>query len=520
MPKIKSVRINLKGNPLEGLLITDIPVSARLVVLIGPNGSGKTSLLDAFKVNERGGKVNHHPSQTRPVLVECHNLGPPHDINLYMRSAYRTEHSLSIQAKLMVIPTLPAIPPRSTPRSNTQDTRVASNFQTLLHNAHEKTTHSTLTWTEAVKELFSPVSQRLQRVFPYLLIPDIDYPTGGNETGTLETLCFERSGQRYRYEHLSAGEKEVFDLLFDLDRSAQANQDALYCIDEPELHLHTELQARLLDELLDFLPDPSQLWIATHSIGIIRRAMELHRSKTDGEIVFLDFGELRFNGPQTLKPSRADRTLWKKALSVALHDMVDLVVPQTIILCEGRPLGTGTPDRAEFDSKVYRTLFAESHPDADFFSGGSSGQIENDLLKLAATLRHMARGVKVIKLIDRDDKSPVEIAERQAKGDRVLSRYSIENFLWSDEIIDKLLLLHGHESETERIKALIRDTSKPEDFLVSIKDTVREARAELVKLSGLHGTGSNQHSFAKHVLAPLVTKETTTYQDLEKDIFG
>src|ERR1700720_4060363 len=137
MPKIKSVRINLKGNPLEGLFITDIPVSARLVVLIGPNGSGKTSLLDAFKVNERGGKVNHHPSHTRPVVVECHNFGSPYEINLYMRSAYRTEHSLSIQAGLMVI-TAYAIPPRSAPRSNTQDTRVAANFQDLLYNAHVK----------------------------------------------------------------------------------------------------------------------------------------------------------------------------------------------------------------------------------------------------------------------------------------------------------------------------------------------------------------------------------------------
>ena len=45
--KIKTIKI--KGfKRFTDLIITDIPESARLVILVGPNGSGKTSLFESF----------------------------------------------------------------------------------------------------------------------------------------------------------------------------------------------------------------------------------------------------------------------------------------------------------------------------------------------------------------------------------------------------------------------------------------------------------------------------------------
>ena len=45
--KIKEIRIN-KFKRFSNLYIKDIPESAKLIVLVGPNGCGKTSLFEAF----------------------------------------------------------------------------------------------------------------------------------------------------------------------------------------------------------------------------------------------------------------------------------------------------------------------------------------------------------------------------------------------------------------------------------------------------------------------------------------
>ena len=57
---------------------------------------------------------------------------------------------------------------------------------------------------------------------------------------------------------------------------------------EPEAHMHTALQAKLLAEMYNLINDQSQLWLATHSIGMLQQAKELE-SQHPGSVVFLDF---------------------------------------------------------------------------------------------------------------------------------------------------------------------------------------------------------------------------------------
>ena len=72
----------------------------------------------------------------------------------------------------------------------------------------------------------------------------------------------------FHYKNLSAGEKAAFDLLLDLFVKRSEYPDAIYCIDEPEAHTAIALHGRLLEVMLDMTPPESQLWIATHSIGV------------------------------------------------------------------------------------------------------------------------------------------------------------------------------------------------------------------------------------------------------------
>src|ERR1700687_1343549 len=177
MPKIKSVRINLKEHPLSDLFITDIPASARLVVLLGPNGCGKTLLLNAFRhlvpAFRRG--------PTHYVDVECYGLTDfAMSLNLYMRSAYRTEHTLRLSAPEMIVPypPNPGSPPRSVPELRGPDCRMTLNFQKLLHQAYRAMAKDNKDWTQAVKDLFSPINERMKRLFLDLEISDIPYPEG------------------------------------------------------------------------------------------------------------------------------------------------------------------------------------------------------------------------------------------------------------------------------------------------------------------------------------------------------
>ena len=53
----------------------------------------------------------------------------------------------------------------------------------------------------------------------------------------------------FSYRNLSAGEKSAFDLILDMVVQSKYYPDAIYCIDEPETHMHTKLQGRVLREL-------------------------------------------------------------------------------------------------------------------------------------------------------------------------------------------------------------------------------------------------------------------------------
>ena len=114
--------------------------------------------------------------------------------------------------------------------------------------------------------------------------------------------------------------------------------DTVFGIDEPEAHMNTRLQGTLLHELYDLIPNGSQMWVATHSIGMMRKARDLYQ-KHPGDVIFLDFEGHDFDRPVTLHPVAPTRAFWERILRVALDDLSDLVAPREIIICEGNPKG-------------------------------------------------------------------------------------------------------------------------------------------------------------------------------------
>ena len=98
--------------------------------------------------------------------------------------------------------------------------------------------------------------------------------------------------------------------------------------------MNTRLQSALLEELYNLVPHEAQLWVATHSIGMMRKARELDTNQP-GTVAFLDFGGRDFDRSAIITPSRPTRAFWENVLNVALDDLATLVVePQQVVHCQ------------------------------------------------------------------------------------------------------------------------------------------------------------------------------------------
>ena len=134
--------------------------------------------------------------------------------------------------------------------------------------------------------------------------------------------------------NLSVGEIAIFDLLLDVIIKNVIDDETIICIDEPELHIHTKLQGQLLEKLYNLISPKSQLWIATHSIGMVRKAQDLWREDPES-VVFLDFSNHNFDEQVTLKPMTPDPDFWARTYEVALGDLAELVITERTVFCEG-----------------------------------------------------------------------------------------------------------------------------------------------------------------------------------------
>jgi hypothetical protein len=69
--------------------------------------------------------------------------------------------------------------------------------------------------------------------------------------GKVAQITFHKGDSEFHYNYLSAGEKEVFNLLINLLSRGSFFQDTIYFFDEIDLHLNTKLQFNLLKEVTE-----------------------------------------------------------------------------------------------------------------------------------------------------------------------------------------------------------------------------------------------------------------------------
>lgn len=539
--KIRRVELN-NFKRFTHLIVEDIPQSVKLVVMVGPNGSGKTSFFEAinhyykyFGYNDTGdysylSKEGHknvsqaknwYELSSRLVDINFFDTSFPkstgnNDIrkHFYFRSAYRNEPDFQISSMQK------QNDPTESIRLSTliqNDLTVSANYQRLIadtiSSVYNKDNDNKMVG-RLRDELTGKIARAMERVFNDLKFSSVGRPL---ENGSF--YFTKGTTENFHYRNLSAGEKSAFDLILDMVIQSRYYPDAIYCIDEPEIHMHTSLQGKVLRELFELIPGNSQLWLATHSIGMLQEAEDIEK-EYHGTVVFLDFGDRDFDTEQIIRPAKISRAILDKFYELAFGDFAKLMLPKTIVFCEGDPNGKS---RKDYDKIIYTTIFGETHPEAFFISGKSCSEIEAIEQNLGEIMTKLLASTKVIKIVDRDDLSEQEVKELLEKNIKTLSKRHLESYLLDDSVIKKLCLVNNKEEKySECIEAKkkavenIVAQGKPED---DIKSARGEIYVALKKILALSRCGNKADNFLRDTIAPLITPDMEIYKKLEHDIF-
>ena len=556
--KIKSIKLK-DFKRFTDLTIKEIPETAKLVVMIGPNGCGKSSVFDAlklkdcfpnavgpemisdnyyqileyyFKSNENRyhnsyyGSLNQTPNErirhyeiimhSAPLYhfagdldVKFHGIEPPGEWNksVHVRSAYRNYSG-----------TQPYTARRDDLLEKHRLVRLIENDEVLVLNCWRLASQLLERSSEIGQsgqglndlqgEILGELRDTIGRLFtdPPLVLKNLGHPADG------DLFQFDKgTSERFSFQNLASGEKAALDLLLDVIVTKAEYDETIICIDEPEAHIHTKLQGKLLEELYNLIPEKSQLWIATHSIGMVRKAQDLWREDPDS-VVFLDFGKDNFDEQVILTPIEPDPDFWTRTYEVALGDLAELVIIGRTVFCEGE----------ELDEKCYGNIFNGTYPEVCFVSLGARSNVEKSVTAANLAIEKIARKAKVIGIVDRDKATCGEIKRNTEKGIWTLSRTSIESYLLDDEVLTKLCEDHDASDKVEDLlaakqDALRKNKLKSSDNLKSIVQPIHGAAQKVLKSVNL---GNTRESFMMDMLAPRIQPGMKVYEDLHDDIFG
>ena len=530
--RIKSVHLH-NYKRFTDLRIVDIPESARLVVLIGPNGTGKSSVFDGFIVRSQqalgnysldGERASYYDKISDGIVASTntHQVASKITIEPYgisesevdwtrticIRTAYRHQADFLVDAVNRVSP---ASEQSRFARIIDKDEAVADNYSRIIWKLlSEQFTDSykKLVVEDYHRRLLQELQSSISSLFPSLALQDF----GGPEQ--MGSFRFSKGTvQDFHYKNLSGGEKAAFDLLLDLYVKRDEYGAAVYCIDEPEAHVATAQHGQLLDAMLHLLPEGAQLWIATHSIGFVRRAYQLMQSQ--GSVAFLDFSERDFDQPVTMPPRIPDGSFWRQTYEVALADLADLIAPEHVVLCEGRRAGRDVG----FDADCYTAIFSSTHAQTLFKGWGGAEEVRagKGALDILTT---MVVGVSVWRLIDRDEMAEEQRVKEVSAGVRVLRRREIENYLYDPDVIATFLAKHDRVELTDSLRSGLQEILGETSIeLGDVKAHIR-TMFELIRTeTNLPNLGNTRKEFALHHLAPALRETPRIFNELREDVF-
>ena len=226
-----------------------------------------------------------------------------------------------------------------------------------------------------------------------------------------QRLIYMENSEERDVNTLSSGEREVLNITFDFILRKPSH--CVVFFDEPELHLHPELLARLITTLRT-VGDSNQFILCSHSPDVIA-------SSLDDTVIFL-------TPPRDDASNQAVVLGASDSASEVLHRLGQSIgvisLGRKIVLIEGK--------ESSLDKKTYSHLLSNRFPELVLLPSGGKGNLTAFNTVATEVLDKTLWGIRFFMLADRDS-SPT--TEGRSGKFRVLNRYHLENYFLDPEVL-------------------------------------------------------------------------------------
>lgn len=232
-----------------------------------------------------------------------------------------------------------------------------------------------------------------------------------------QQIFYEFNGTKLNFDTLSSGEKEVVNVVFDF--LLRGPQHCTVLFDEPELHLHPELSYKLL-QTLSQIGTQNQFIFSTHSPEIISASLENTvvfvspaRGPTDNQAIIVNRDDQTHQALQTLGQSIGVISLGKK-----------------LVLVEG--------EETSLDKQTYGAILQNTFPEFVLVPVGGKDSVRSFEEVRDNILNRTIWGVEFYLLCDRDAVNILgKTAVSAASHSKIqqLPRYHLENYFLDEQVI-------------------------------------------------------------------------------------
>ena len=452
--RIPSFKISKKRNIDLAECLAVPPV----MIITGPNGCGKSTLLQELREVSGEGRpmyIGPHRSSRRQ-RVQFQYLGP----RLSMRDVLEGKS----------LPSYQGIDHIHNAR-NPWDRDDAPSFlkyglcqieldrRDAIAEAYDKTGEIK---KDSLPDIWAPLRDMASTLLPHLVFDKIDT---ANKSSINCLWRVHNSSESVDIDDLSSGEKSVIQLFYPLIehrlREALANlkggalpeaKAPCLLMDEPELHLHPNLQGQILEYIRTLATaEGTQFVLVTHSPAIVERA-------NSQELFLLRPAELAKGENQLVRIADDEARL--EVLKDVFGQVSNVTAMRPILVVEGSHADLSNKKPA--NSRLYSFISAEFNSLTIIPAGGKS-ECQSLTAALNKVLKQFSPQLEAHALLDRD----VDEKEPSDPAQHLLPVSMVENLMLDPLVLWEALVVIRH-------KTSLADPAAVEAALGTILDEMRE----------------------------------------------